>query len=242
MKSTLIRLLLITTFSLVARAGFSQNEYYAEIGLSGGGAYYLGDVNNQLFYNLQPSFGGYLRYNIDARLAIRAELNSSTIAGNFSNNGTTIKLNNTVNSLDFCGEFNFFELEQNPYKRYSKTFSPYIFLGIGGMTDLYAGQMIPEISIPFGLGMKLKLANRWNLNVQWSNKLLIPVFKLNDKVNTVVPIYHSDYMEGLAELNDPNGLNGSNLFTNDLLSTFTVGISFDFWKKECKCMNSNRYN
>ena len=42
-------------------------------------------------------------------------------------------------------------------------------------------------------------------------------------------------MENKPELNDLNKLNGTNIFNNDLLSTLTVGISFDFWMKQCDC-------
>jgi hypothetical protein len=228
MKFKLIRLVIVVascsfTTLLSAQEKLPDNDVYrAEIGITGGGSYYLGDANSRLFYNLQPTYGSFFRYVLNPRIAFRVELNSAQIAGNFTYLNTTIPLNNTIYSADICGEFNFFDLENNPYKRLSKTFSPYIFAGIGGMTDLYIGQKLPEISIPFGIGMKLKLGNRWNLNLQWSNKLLL-----------------SDYMEGNSSLNNPQSLNGSNIFNNDLLSTLTIGISFDIWKKECHCLNSN---
>ena len=69
--------------------------------------------------------------------------------------------------------------------------------------------------------MKVKLGQRCNLNVQWTTRLLL-----------------ADNLEGVKTLNNPGGLNGSNPFNNDLLSTLTVGISFDIWKKLCDCENS----
>jgi hypothetical protein len=39
--------------------------------------------------------------------------------------------------------------------------------------------------------------------------------------------------------NNPNNLNGTNVFNNDLLSTITIGISYDIWKKKCDCLNNN---
>jgi hypothetical protein len=223
-----IRLVVFVVFVLFTTILSAQEKlpdrdvYKAEIGVTGGGSYYLGDANSLLFYNLQPSYGGFIRYVLNPRIAFRAELNSALVLGDFTYLNSPVVLNNTVYSVDFCGEFNFFDLENNPYKRLSKTFSPYIFAGIGGMTDLYNGQKLPEISIPFGIGMKFKLGNRWNLNIQWSNKLLF-----------------SDYLEGIPALNNPQGLNGINIFNNDLLSTITLGVSFDIWKKECDCLNNN---
>lgn len=72
--------------------------------------------------------------------------------------------------------------------------------------------------------MKLKLGNRFNINLQWANRLLL-----------------TDNLEGVSTLNNANGLNGSNVFHNDLLSTLTVGISLDVWRKECNCMNVNKF-
>jgi hypothetical protein len=219
---TLVALCLFTTLLSAQEVLPDKDVYKAEIGVTSGGSYYLGDANSKLFYNLQQSYGGFLRYILNPRIAFRTEINSSLIKGSFTYLNSPVVINNTVYSVDFCGEFNFFDLENNPYKRLSKTFSPYIFAGIGGMTDLYNGQKFPEMSIPFGIGMKFKLGNRWNLNLQWSNKLLL-----------------SDNLEGDPALNNPGGLNGTNPFNNDLLSTLTIGISFDIWKKGCDCLNNN---
>ena len=198
-----------------------KDIYKMEIGVSGGGDYYLGDANSVMFTNMRVAYGGYLRYKFNPRLAIRAELNNATVAGN------GIK-DNMVYVGDVCGEFNFFDLERNKYKKYSKLFSPYIFTGISLFTEVYNKQNLPEFGIPFGVGLKIKLKNRWNLDFKWTNRLLL-----------------ADNLEGyvapnvIGSFNNPNNLNGNNIFNNDLLSTFTVGISFDIWKKECDCMNSN---
>ena len=40
---------------------------------------------------------------------------------------------------------------------------------------------------------------------------------------------------GSSLLNNPNDLNGSNLFKNDLVSTLTVGIVFEFGKRTKMC-------
>jgi hypothetical protein len=199
-----------------------MDEYKAEIGINGGGSFYLGEANNQLFNYTRPAFSGYVRYLFSPRIALRAELSSAIVAG------SAIK-DNQIYIGDLCGEFNFFDLEQNPYKRYSKTFSPYIFAGLGMITDVYAGQNLPEACLPFGIGMKFKLANRWNFNIQWVNRLLLADNLEGDSAPGVSTHY-----------NNPNNLNGTNILNNDFLSTITIGISYDFWKKQCKCLNSNK--
>lgn len=213
MNLKLIRLFLISVSSVICMQVSAQENYQAEIGVLAGGSYYLGDANNLLFYNMQPSYGVLFRYRYNQRVAIRAELSISNIGD--------IKYNysNSINSADFCAEFNFFDLERNENRMYSKIFSPYIFAGVGFMTDLFDKQGLPEPSLPFGLGIKVKISKRWNVNLQWSNKILL----------------NSDYMENNPGLNNKSGINGTNIFNNDLLSTLTFGISFDFWKKQCEC-------
>src|ERR1035437_650882 len=219
MKIKLFRLFTISFFCLFTVNSFSQNEYRAEIGLAGGGTYYLGDANSQLFNNLQFSYGAFFRYRLDQRFALKAEF--TRVPKIIGRNNSFV--NDTINVGDICLEFNFFDLENNPYKRFSKIFSPYIFSGFGVMTDLYDKQKLPEPCFSFGIGLKVKLAERWNFNAQWSNKLLLL----------------SDNMENNPLYNNKNKLNGSNIFNNDLLSTVSVGISFAFWEKNCKCANNS---
>jgi len=217
MKMQRVRLFIISAFALFSANTFSQVNYNAEIGVSGGGSYYLGDANSQLFNNMQQAYSGFFRYNLNSRLALKAEFTKvNQIVG--PNNSF---VNKTVNIGDLCAEFNFFDLEINESNRFGKKFSPFIFTGIGIMTDVYANQKAPEACLPFGVGIKLKLAERWNFSVQWSNRLLF-----------------SDNLEDNPKYNNSDNLNGSNVFNNDLLSTITVGISFNFWEKRCNCLNN----
>lgn len=205
----------------------AQEVYKAEIGITAGGAYYLGDANNQLFKNMQPAFGGFFRYKFNPRMAIKVELLTTSIKGDFMADSISYKLNKSINTADIVGEFNFFDFEKNKNNRLSKLFSPYIFAGIGGMTGMYSGQKIPILGIPFGIGMKIKLADRWNLHAQWSNKLLL-TDNLEENIDPTIS----------TSLNNAGNLNGTNIFNNDLFSTVTIGISFDFWKQKCDCKNT----
>jgi len=227
MKIKLIRSVILVIFAFSVMQIWAQppvlDEYRAEIGLNAGGSYYLGEDNGQLFNHTSPCLSTFVRYRFNTRLALKAELLATNVVGN--------KVNNRLIYFgDLCGEFNFFDLEQNPYKRFSKPFSPYIFLGAGLVTDIFTGQKIPEFSIPFGIGMKVKLATRLNLNIQWCNRLIL-----------------ADNLEGdtspqiSTKYNNPNNLNGTNILNNDVSSTFTIGISYDFWKKECSCLNINNH-
>ncbi|HJV78980.1 MAG TPA: DUF6089 family protein, partial [Paludibacter sp.] len=217
MKIKLIRLFTLFVWATISANTFAQDNYRAEIGVAGGGSYYLGDANSQLFTNMHSAYGAFLRYRFDPRFAVKAEFTRITklVGANDS-----FVNDNGINVGDLCLEFNFFDLENNPFNRHSRIFSPFIFSGAGMMTDLYINQKHPEPFIPFGVGMKVKLAERWNFIAQWSNRLLL----------------FSDNMENNPKYDNPKGLNGSNIFNNDLLSTITVGISFDFWEKRCNCL------
>ena len=225
MKMKLIRLFILFGFGLISNQLSAQilepNEYRAEIGVAGGGSFYLGDANTVLFNNTQVAYGAFFRYRFNTRMALKAEFTSTKIKGKFNYLNKSDSINNAVSTFDLTGEFNFFDLEKNEYKRFSKIFSPYIFAGVGMMNYLYIGTTNLKPSIPFGLGMKVKIGKRWNLNAQWTTRLLL-----------------ADNLEGIDVLNDPNKFNGNNPFNNDILSTFTVGISFDIWKKKCDCEDS----
>ena len=223
--------ILVAVFCSICLPFFAQNdrEFRAEVGLLGGVAYYLGDANHTLFRNITPAFGAVFRYNFDTRFSARAEFTHTTVRGDgFTSEGLGFTFNGQVQALDFAGEFNFFDLENNPHRRFSQIFSPYIFVGIGAMRYCYVGDIHIHsecqgkrfnLSMPFGVGMKVKLGNRLNLNAQWSKRLLF-----------------ADNLEGVSVLNNPHGLNGRNPLNNDMLSTFTIGLTFDIWRRQCICI------
>ncbi len=195
---------------------FAQDGgYRLEIGPMGGISSYMGEANKAFYSNAAPTYGGLIRYRFDTRFAARAEYNHTKAIG--KNSGA--KFENPVHVMDVAGEFNFFDLEKSKYSRFSKTFTPYIFIGIGGMLYDYEGGMSFGMSFPFGLGFKFMLVNRVNLNIQLSNRLL---FK--------------DNLEGISLYSNPYGLNGSNFLNNDFLSSLTIGITLDLWSRKCDCI------
>jgi len=226
MNFKIIRYLLAGFFLVLLNALKAQNSeqvYFSEIGVNGGTSFYIGDANSTLFKNPQLSAGIIYRQKINPRLAAHFEWNYTTVKGSGTiTDGSSALFNNTLNVFDICGEFNFFSYERKPYLPFSQIFSPFIFAGIGGMLYQYENTSLnfPKFSIPFGVGFKLMLGNRFNINLMWSQHLLL-----------------SDQMEGISVFNNPAGLNGTNLFNNDLLSTFSLGITYNFWKKKCNCSN-----
>ena len=221
MDFKLIRSLIIGIISLFINQLKAQEIYHAEIGANAGVSYYLGDANNKLFKNPELTYGLIYRQKFNPRLALQANWNYTKVTGSaFLYSGSTINFENSIHALDFCGEFNFFDLEDKDYKPFSKTYSPFIFAGVGAMFYTYEGEQDFMFSYPFGIGVKKMLGHRLNLNIMWSHRLLL-----------------TDQMEGVKQLNDPEKLNGTNLLNYDILSTLSLGITFDIFKERCKCMN-----
>jgi hypothetical protein len=194
-----------------------EDTYFAEIGVHGGSSYYLGDANNVLFKNAQLSYGLIYRQKINPRLAAHLSWNSTTVTGNGLLDNVNIPFNNRVNAFDLAGEFNFFSYERKEYLPFSKTFTPFVFAGVGGVLGDSVG-----VSIPFGVGFKMMLGDRLNLNIMWSNRMM---FK--------------DHLEGKDEFNNPAKLNGTNIFNKDMLSTLSVGITLNIWRKKCDCSSES---
>ena len=99
-----IRFIIITIFALVF-SHFSalaqvKDEYRAEVGINGGGSFYIGDANSVMFNNMRLAGSGFFRYRFNPRLALRTELTYATVGGQgFKDNNVFVG--------DICGEFNF---------------------------------------------------------------------------------------------------------------------------------------
>ncbi len=131
LKSFLVFIILGMT-ALTARA-----QIY-ELGLFGGGAYYLGDLNRGpqgQFNNTEPAFGGFFRYNMDNHLSARVNLMHGNVSGSDQDSPFSILENDevfhfetTITELSVQGEVNFL-----PYitGEEESLFSPYIFGGMG---------------------------------------------------------------------------------------------------------------
>ena len=105
-----------------------------EIGIMGGGSYYLGDINSKHFDYMMPSGGIVIRKNIDRRIVVKSELLLGYIrADDARNRNDTMKLNRNLHfrspiyELSGQVEFNFL-----PYETGNSLypFTPFIFAGV----------------------------------------------------------------------------------------------------------------
>ena len=65
-------------------------------------------------------------------------------------------------------------------------------------------------------------AERWQLQAAWQHQ---------------VYVNKGDILEGKDLLSDSHELNGNNIMNNDLTSSLTIGVVFEFWKKGDVCLH-----
>ncbi len=192
MKKTL----LLTLFILFT-ARFAVAQQYAEVGISGGGSYYLGDLNpGGQFLLTSPAFGGFLRHNFNERIAVRGSLMYGTLKGDdaVSKINTNRNLNFTSHITDISGvfEFNFLEYFIGSLRHFV---TPYMYGGASVFffnpkatyngitqelqplnTEGQGNSNFPGrkpyrrtgFSIPFGIGVKYSLNDFIGMSVDWT--------------------------------------------------------------------------
>ena len=212
-------------------------EYFCEVGLQLGGGYYVGDANPQILMNPLEVLGAQFRYKIDKRWAIQLKAQYQRIEFRYEVPEGKMMHHNPMMHLDATAEFNFFRFGYSAHDHRVKKFTPYIFAGIGcsafnaeatmrdgsgsmsnEMTAFNMGELKTSPYIPVGIGFKWKFAERWQLHAAWQHQVYLGA--------------NADAIEGIPGLNDAGGLNGINIMNNDVISTATIGILFEFAREK----------
>ena len=81
-----IAIISLLCFSFFSNPANAQVVSSTEIGIMGGGSYYLGDINNKHFDYMMPSGGIVIRKNIDRRIVVKGELLLGYVRGDDSRN------------------------------------------------------------------------------------------------------------------------------------------------------------
>lgn len=126
-----MRLILFLFISFTPFLSFSQVK---EIGIQGGGMYYIGDLNpNEHFKNVNPSFGVLYRQSPNDRISYRLNFLYGSVEGYDSQADSEILVNRNLHfqsdiyELGGKIEISFFPYIIGDYK---KPFTPYLFAGI----------------------------------------------------------------------------------------------------------------
>ncbi len=242
-----------------------------EVGLTGGGGYYLGDLNpGKHFSNTQVAYGAMARYCFDTRWAVKLGFTKGSIKGDASSTSFLpdrgLSFSSTLTDIAAVLEFNFL-----PYFTGSRVngISPYIYGGISvfffnpvsngvslqamgteGQNIGYLGRKpynLTSISIPFGIGAKLSLAKRLSMQVYWEMHKTFTDY-LDDASTTYYlngrSIKPTD-QEGILSdptLNHDPGMQRGNSKNNDWYAFFGLSITYKFsLLSSKKCRDLNHH-
>ncbi|MDY0102418.1 MAG: DUF6089 family protein [Lentimicrobium sp.] len=190
MKKLILALLLFTVYGTV------DAQRYGEIGLFGGGSYYLGDLNpgNQ-FLLTKPAFGAFLRHNFNERIAVRGGFTYGTLQGDDLvskvNPERGLNFTSHVSDISATVELNFFDYFIGSLRHFV---TPYMFAGAsvfmynpkatynGNTFVLHdintegQGSIFPDrkmykrtqFAIPFGIGIKYSLNSFMGISASWT--------------------------------------------------------------------------
>jgi len=162
-------LLLILVIPFLANA---QRRYH-EIGLFGGVAYYMGDINQRkLFYSVEPTVSFIYKINLNSRYGLRFNATLASLSGSDTKSENNYQLQRdhsfSIPLTEFATLFEFNFLPYKPQSQY-EYFSPYIVIGLGVMIFPADEVTIPvQPVIPFGIGIKYAINKRLGIAAEWS--------------------------------------------------------------------------
>jgi hypothetical protein len=150
-----------------------------EVGIFTGTSFYMGEINpDRLFYNPSLSFGGLFRWRLSGTYALRGQILYGQFSANDKDFNNPFQLNRNASFssslLDFNAiiEYNFLPFQFNERK---KTFSPYLFLGVGYDFIISSSNNIigNHFNIPFGAGIKYFLHKNIIIGAEWGFRKLL---------------------------------------------------------------------
>ena len=216
------------TFSLIGHV-ISQD---IELGVFGGGSYYLGELNpGQQFLFTNPAIGGVIRWNFDDRWALKLNGYRGKLSGDDAvskvNEMRNLRFSSTLTEISTAIEFNFF-----PYFTGSNItyLTPYLFVGPGffifNPEAEYDGEMISLRDIGtegqsreeryslygfaavFGMGFKYSINGRLGLGFEWGMRKTFTDYI--DDISTTYYIEFDDLSPGeigrAQFLSDPSSI------------------------------------
>lgn len=209
---------LIIVFGLMVFSLQGQSQAL-EVGVFGGGTYYLGDLNPKLhFLQTQLAYGGIVRYVFDSRWAVRAGYYMGRLVGDDAISNyfpeRDLRFVNNLKEVSVIAEFNFLDYFNGSRRNY---ISPFIYGGLGGFlnnpllldgelriantegqgTDyIYAPRDYGKIqlAVPFGIGLKYSFSKKVCATVEWGLRKTF-----TDYVDDVSNDY---YLSSSAQLDD----------------------------------------
>jgi len=222
---------LFILFSII-KLNAQPKVYHSEIGALAGISSYMGDYSKQFLKNPQPAYSFIFRQKFNPRIAAHANITYSNILiDSIYVNNLNIELpvdpfKYQMLSMDACAEFNFFSYEDKPFRPFSKKYTTFLFAGLGIGSSIYqlhntsVNVYKPFYSIPFGVGFKAMLGERFNFNALWTTRIVYSFDKINLFAKTAS--------------------NSTSVFNKDFYSTMSIGITYNIFRKKCDCKYKSR--
>ncbi len=176
---------LLVIFLLGFLAVTSLGQTSIDLGVSGAGGTYFGDMTTVAFQkSVNPAYGAFLRYNFNPRYSLRFNVMNGTISAEGQYDSGLWNFKKNVLDVSLLFEFNFLRYmvgdKQTPW-------STFIFGGVGvqrynyenrqtelapladptyysGIPHTYGGVFAP--TIPFGLGVKYNISRKWGIGME----------------------------------------------------------------------------
>jgi hypothetical protein len=224
-----------------------------ELGIFGGGSYYIGDINPAKHFLLtKAAYGIFYRYNLDTRLALQASYNRGKLV---ADDGISkfiperaLRFESVINDFSLRFEFNFLDFFIGSKRSF---FSPFIFGGASLFTfnpkrdgvelkpihtegKKYSGI---SVAMPFGIGFKFSVSDKLGIGIEWGMRKTI-----TDYIDDVSTIYNFEDSED-RYYTDPTGqyeqnMQRGNSQNNDWYNFTGISISYKFnLLNQHKCRN-----
>lgn len=231
LRYTLCCVALLAAWHTSSVHGYAQ-EYKYELGGMLGASCYLGDANPR---NPMRSVGisahAVARYNIDFRFVVGASAGYTQLRGNSHNSGTLFpqsvegSFNTSTILLNPFVEYNFYPYSDKFSYLRTKRLVPYISLGVAaGVGFNYQNKPFFLPAISGALGLKYKVANRWNVQLQLAG------------MHFFADALESSSKAGSA-FNNPLGTSKLPWKGGDGMVALWLGVTYEFGMHKRSCNN-----
>lgn len=158
----LIGLIMIVVSAFALKPATAQT---LEVGLLGGGTYYLGEMNPAFhFKNTKLAYGVLARLNTNRRMAYTFSFIRGGIEGIDNVTGRVVEqdysFNIHVNEISATASFNFLEYFTGSKRHF---WTPYVFGGLG----VSFSKISTAFNVPFGLGFKFGFSEHLGAGIEW---------------------------------------------------------------------------
>ena len=170
-KALFVLFMLIST-TLFPNKANAQRSGGGEIGVLGGGSYYMGDINlARHMYSPSLNIGGFYKHHLNSRYLIRLGVFFSTLKADdldFKSGYQQLRAKDFSTSIiegSLQVEFNFLSYIIGETRK--KNYTPYIQTGLSYYLAPEAGQPI-GFALPMGVGFKANLTHRIVIGAEWT--------------------------------------------------------------------------